>query len=457
MRVLAGKDSRAIRDWTQGDIPKNLLSLAWPTMISGTLNMIGPFIDLIWVGKLGTASVAGVGIAGMAVMVANGAISGLFTGNRVIIGRSYGAGDKDTAIHAARQSFVIGIAYAVLMAIIGLFLAFPILRLFGVQADVVHEGAVYLRIMFVGMITLNLLTFNEGVMQASGDTLMPMRIALTYRLMHMVLCPLLIFGVGILPKLGVTGAALSDVITQGIGGSFGLWVLLNGKSRLKLNFNKWKIESAMLWRMIKIGLPNSFMAMQQVLGTLFLVGFIAPFGTAAVAAHTIFTRIDGVVMYLSLNLGISAGILGAQNLGANKPDRAVKSGWTAAGFAAITMVAFSIIILIFAEPVTRIFNTDPELVRLTSAFLRIACASYLFVGLNSVFRHFIVGVGDTWPAFIMEVVFMWGFLVPMAWASNSFTSFGVWGIRWALVIRLVLGGIIFAVYFMMGKWKHRKV
>ena len=213
----------------------------------------------------------------------------------------------------------------------------------------------------------------------------------------------------------------------------------------------------MLWRMIKIGLPNSFMAMQQVLGTLFLVGFIAPFGTAAVAAHTIFTRIDGVVMYLSLNLGISAGILGAQNLGANKPDRAVKSGWTAAGFAAITMVAFSTIMLVFAEPVTRIFNTDPELVRLTSAFLRIACASYLFVGLNSVFRHFIVGVGDTWPAFIMEVVFMWGFLVPMAWASNSFTSFGVWGIRWALVIRLVLGGIIFAVYFMMGKWKHRKV
>jgi putative MATE family efflux protein len=454
---VSGKDSRATRDWTQGDVSKNLLSLSWPMMVSGTLNMIGPFIDLIWVGKLGTASVAGVGIGGMAVMVANGAISGLFTGTRVFVARSYGAGDKDMALRAARQSFVVGIAYAVLMAIIGLFLAFPILRLFGVQPDVVHEGAVYLRIMFVGMITLNLLTFNEGVMQASGDTLMPMRISLTYRLMHMVLCPLLVFGVGILPKLGVTGAALSDVITQGIGGSFGLWVLLSGKSRLKLNFNKWKIEAAMLWRMIKIGLPNSFMAMQQVLGTLFLVGFIAPYGTAAVAAHTIFTRIDGAVMFLSLYLGISAGILGAQNLGANKPDRAVKSGWTAANYSLIGMFIFIIIILLFAEPIVRIFNNDPEMVILAASFLRIACVSYLFLGIGTAFRLFLVGVGDTWPAFILEVVFMWGFLIPMAWANNQFTDFGIWGIRWVLAIRLILGGIIFTIYFWSGKWKHRKV
>jgi putative MATE family efflux protein len=457
MKALISKDSRAKRDWTQGDISRNLLSLAWPTVISGTLNMIGPFIDLIWVGKLGSASVAGVGIGGTAVMVANAAISGLFTGTRVLVSRSVGAGDKDAAIHAARQSLVVGIAAAIVMALVGAFLAFPILRLFGVEKDVVHEGAVYLRILFVGMITLNLLTFNEATMQSSGDTMIPMRISVAYRVLHLVLCPLLIFGVGIFPRLGVSGAALSDVTTQGLGGILGTWILFSGRSRLKLYLKKWKIDLSVLWRMIRIGLPNSFMAIQHVLGLLFLVGFIAPFGTAAVASHTIFLRIDGVMMLLSLCLGMSAGILGAQNLGANKPERAVKSGWLAAGYSTITMVVGSIIILIWAEPIVRIFNTDPDLVKMTAAFLRIACASYAALGIGTAFRQFLTGVGDTLPAFIMEVVFTWGFLIPAAWFSNRYTDFGVWGIRWALAIRLILGGIIFALYFWWGKWKHRKV
>jgi len=368
-----------------------------------------------------------------------------------------GAGDKDAAVHAARQSFVIGIAYAFIMAIIGLFLAFPILRLFGVEEDVVHEGAIYLRILFLGMITQNILTFNDGVMQASGDTMIPMRISITYRLLHMALCPLLVFGVGIVPRLGVTGAALSDVITQGLGAGLGLWVLFTGQSRLKLHLKKWKIDGNILWRMIKIGLPNSFMAMQQVLGLLFLVGFIAPFGTKAVAAHTIFQRIDGAMNFLVMSLGLSAGVLGAQNMGANKPERAAKSAKVAAGYSAIIMVIFTIIALIWAEPIVRIFNSDPELVKMTAAFIRIACTSYIFIGANSIFRHFITGVGDTMPAFIMEVIFMWGFLIPMAWYSNTYTDFGIWGIRWALAIRMILGGIIFAVYFYMGKWKHRKI
>jgi len=294
-------------------------------------------------------------------------------------------------------------------------------------------------------------------MQASGDTMIPMRISVTYRLMHMALCPMLVFGLGIFPKLGVTGAALSDVLTQGLGAGLGLWVLFSGQSRLKLHLHKWKIDGKILWRMIKIGLPNSFMAMQQVLGLLFLVAFIAPFGTAAVAAHTIFQRVDGAMTFLSMSLGISAGVLGAQNMGANKPDRAAKSGLAAAGFSVALMFVFSLIVLIWAEPIVRIFNSDPDLVKMTAAFLRIATTSYVFTGANAIFRHFITGVGDTMPAFIMEVVFMWGFLVPMAWYSNNYTNFGIWGIRWALAIRMILGGIIFAVYFWTGKWKHRKI
>jgi len=445
------------RDWTQGNITGNLLSLAWPVMVSQTINTIGPFIDLIWVGKLGSASVAGVGIGGMAAMMGNAALAGLTMGMRVMIGRAIGAGDKETAIHYARQYFLIGATYAIVMALIGIFLAEPILGLFGVESDVIKEGASYLRILFIGIITMTLITFSEGTMQASGDTMIPMRIALTYRLLHILLCPMLIFGIGFFPKLGVSGAALSDVITQGLGGILGLFVLFSGFSRLKLNFNNLRFDPSAFLRMVKIGLPNSFMAIQQMLSMLVLVGFIADFGTTAVAAHTIYQRVESILMVLTMSIGMSSGVLAAQNMGAKKPERAAKSSWVASGFASLIMVLGAIILLIWAEPIVRIFNSDPSLVEMAAAFLRIACAALVPLGINGVLRHTLTGLGDTLAAFIMEIVFTWGMLIPLVWLSNNFTDFGIWGIRWILVIRNFFGGLIFALYFWWGKWKTKKI
>jgi len=448
---------KVTRDWTQGNIGRNLVALAWPVMVSQSLNMIGPFIDMVWVGRLGSSSVAGVGVAGLAVMLANAALTGLTTGMRVLIGRYWGAGDKSSATHAAHQSFVIGIMYAIFIAIIGIFLAVPIVRLFGVDESVVTEGAAYLRIQFIGIITMTLLTFNEGCMQASGDTMIPMRLSIIYRITHIILCPFLIFGWWVFPELGVRGAALSDVLTQGIGGIAGMFILFGGYSRLKLSLKNWRPDLHTLWRMFKIGLPNGFMNIQQHLSMMVLMVFIARFGTIAVASHALFQRVDSVLAILTMGVGVSAGVLGAQNLGAGKPNRAEKSGWLAAGFAGAIMLTGSIIILIWAEPIVRIFTHDPTLIEMSSKFLRIACTSYIALGVSSVFRHFMTGVGDTLPAFIMEIAFTWGLLIPLVYFSTNFTDFGIWGIRWSLALRLIMGGIIFTLYFWLGKWKSRKI
>src|SRR4030042_5364579 len=121
---------RADRDWTQGSIPRNLWSLSWPMVITNSFMMLGPTIDMIWVGKLGSASVAGVGVSGMAVMMVNGAMMGLAMGMRAVVSRYMGAGDMRGAIHAAGQGFSISASFAVTMALIGIFLAEKILRLF---------------------------------------------------------------------------------------------------------------------------------------------------------------------------------------------------------------------------------------------------------------------------------------------------------------------------------------
>ena len=174
--------SRSIieRDWTQGNIFQNLVSLSWPIIVSSSFNILGPVIDMVWVGKLGPASIAGVGIASMTVMAITSARMGLATGTRAIVARFIGAGDRAGANHVAQQAFVISGAYVVIIASLGIFFAEPIMKLFGVEADVVSEGAAYMRIMFIGSIAMSFRMLAEGIMQASGDTVIPMRITMLF-------------------------------------------------------------------------------------------------------------------------------------------------------------------------------------------------------------------------------------------------------------------------------------
>ena len=215
------------RDWTIGSIPGNLWALSWPMIITQSLNTLGPLIDTIWVGRLGAAAIAGVGISSMAVHLLNAAMLGITMGIRAMVARAIGAGDPEGANHVAQQAFVVSTVFAALVAVIGIFLSEKILIMFGVEQDVVTEGAAYMRIMFVGSLVMASRMVTESLMQSSGDARRPMLIAVFYRVVHLVLCPLLVFGVWIFPFMGVSGTAVTNVISQCLGLGIGLWILLS--------------------------------------------------------------------------------------------------------------------------------------------------------------------------------------------------------------------------------------
>ena len=261
------------RDWTKGSITRNLLSLYWPMLISQSVNMIGPTIDMIWVGRLGTASVAGVGVSAIAIMVVNSLGTGLFTGTTAMVARLVGAADDTSANRVAQQAFVVGAAYAIIMALVGIFLAEPILTVLGVDADVVAQGTAYMRIQLIGMITMTAIMAGQSIMNASGDTRTPMKISVAYRLFHMALSPSLIFGLWIFPKLGVSGAAYSNVISQALGGAFALWILFSGRSRLRVTLRHFRFDRNIVWRTVRIGFPASITQIERSFSDLVLVRF----------------------------------------------------------------------------------------------------------------------------------------------------------------------------------------
>jgi Na+-driven multidrug efflux pump len=209
--------------------------------------------------------------------------------------------------------------------------------------------------------------------------------------------------------------------------------------------------------MIRVGLPASVMGMQANLGQFILMSVVAPFGTLAVAAHSLNQRIENIIFMPSWGLGVAAGVLVGQNLGAKEPARAQKTGWLAAGMVEGFILLCSAAILIWAEVFVRIFSSDPGVVSIGATFLRIATAGYMVMGLAVVLQQCISGSGDTMPPMLVSISTMWLIQLPLAYFLSRFTGLEVYGVRWAIVGGMVAGAIAYTLYFRFGRWKRKVV
>ena len=158
-----------------------------------------------------------------------------------------------------------------------------------------------------------------------------------------------------------------------------------------------------------------------------------------------------------MGLGVGAGVLVGQNLGARQPERAERSGWIAAGLAQAFMIVCSLAILLGSENIIRIFTTEPDVVELAGVFLRIAAAGFLLLGVYAVLSHCITGAGDTLPPMLITLLNFWVVQLPLAFLLPRVTALGVYGVRWAMVSGVIVAVVAYITYFRLGRWKHKKV
>ena len=445
------------RDWTEGNILKNLVSLSWPMTVTQTIMSLGPTIDMIWVGKLGSTAVAGVGISGIIVQLAQGVMMGFTVGMRAMIARAIGSQDIHAANRIAQQAVIITAIYGIFMAIFGFFFGEKVIGLVTSDLEVIEYGTLYLRIQFIAGGTVVFRMMMDAIMQASGDSVNPMWIAIVYRLFHIALCPFLIFGWWVFPELGVEGAAYTSIIAQTLGIILGLRVLIGSRSRVSITFKEFTFDTGIIIRMIRIGLPSAISNVQQNLNQFFLQIFIAPFGGAAIAAHAIMQRLNMFIFMPTSSFGMGAGVLVGQNLGAGKPERAEKSAWIAVWLVTAFSVCIAVLFYFLAEPVIRIFNSEPDMVEMGILFIQIGVVSWLFMGFASVLMNCLQGAGDTIPTMVIAIVTTWAITMPLAYFLPKYTDWGIASIRWAISASSVIGALANIIYFRMGKWKTRRV
>ncbi len=453
----AQKTSLRQRDWTKGSVTGNLLLLSWPMVLMEGLWVAGQLIDMVWIGRLGSDAIAGVGLANVVVMMIFSLDMGILTGVRAMIARYVGAGDPREAARVAGQALLLGVCIGAVITLAGISLAERLLGLFGTSAGVVAEGTAYLRLMLAGWTVSELMLMGLYSVQASGDTVTPMIVEAVIRIIHIALCPFLVLGLWVFPRMGVSGAALSNVLAQVLGAAAMIWVMFKGRTRIHLMIKDLRVAPGIIRRIFRIAIPAVAMNLQSSFGGMLLMRLIIPFGTLSVAAHSLAGRVEMFLFVPGMGLGTGAGVLVGQNLGANQPERAKRSAWLAVAMVEIFMAVCAATVLIWAESIIGIFSTETGLISLGAAFLRIAAAGYLISSFGMILQNCIAGAGDTMPNMIVSIVTMWAVQLPLAFWLSQHTGLGIYGIRWAMIISAAVAAAAFIAYFWSGRWMKKRL
>ncbi len=451
-----GRGTGYDRDWTRGSIAKNLLLLAWPVVVGNVANQFDMVVDMVWVARLGAESVAGVGVAGTLVMVLSMFRMGITVGQRAMVARAVGADNIQAADHATTQALLLNFVYATLVVTVGVMLAEPFMRLMGVEAEVVRQGANYMRIQMFGQAAMSFRMMGDASMQASGDTVTPMKIITIQRALHIVLAPFLIFGWGFFPRLEVSGAALANTSAASLGAAAAMWVLASGRTRVHVRLSRRFSRSTVL-EMLRIGLPAGLNSAERSIARTFITRILTSFGTYGVAAHTIAVRIESLTELGSQGLGQAAGVMVGQNLGAGRPDRSYRSGWTALGLGAVVNTILAGLVIWKAESLIRVFSSDPELVEVATMYLRVRAADFVFMCGASVFSQSLNTAGDTVPVMASSIVTLWGIELPLAYFLPRITHWGVYSVAVANVICNIVRVSLYMSFFQWGKWREKRI
>ena len=440
------------RDLTKGNIRSHVWYLGWPQVAEGFLGVVDQVADLVWAGRIGFHAIAGLGAAQAYLSTIMMARMGLDSSMRAMIARAVGARRTEYANHVLAQSFLLTSALALVMIAAGVFLAAPLLQIIGLSDDAVAQGTNYMRVQLIAMACLSYHRLFGGALQASGDSITPLKAALVSRAIHIILSPILIFGWLGLPSLGLAGAAYARLAAEVFGIGLTYWALRSDRARINLRFRDFRIDTPLIWSLLRQGAPASVTNMQRGVSQLVVVGVAAQFGDVALAAFALARRAENVVNQSSRGMGRAAGALAGQNLGAGHTERARSAVRWGMGIGLCMAVPFLVLLLAFPDPVAAFFNTDAEFIAMASTWLLIATIGYIFMCPVQIFTQAFNTSGSTFAPMVITVATMWAFEIPLTFILANFSPLEHLGIPAAIVGGMALRLVAFTWYYFRGNW-----
>lgn len=449
---LSGKEL----DFTEGSIRKAVILLAIPMMLEMAMESIFALVDLYFVGHLHNSSIAiqTVGLTESVLTIIYSLAIGMSMAATAVVARRVGEKDPVAASKAGMQAIVVAVSLNLILSFFAFIYAADILILMGASAQTAIEGVAFIRIMMGSRTIIVLLFLINGIFRGAGNAAIAMKSLMIANFANILLCPLLINGLGPVPAFGLTGAAIATTIGRGLGVCYQIYHLSNGKGLLKPKLAYFKPHFEQIKALLKIATPGIFQFVIASCSWIFLAQLVATTGgDHGSAGYQTALRLMMFFMLPAWGMSNAAATLVGQNLGAKKIERAEQSVMKTAKYVAIYMLTVMVLNFAFGHFFIAFFSNDPLIREVARTALNIMSAGYIFYGMGMVLISTFNGAGDTWTPTKVNFFGFWLFQIPLAYLLAKYFNLGPEGVFIAIPVAelgIALAGFLL---FKKGKWK----
>lgn len=444
-------------DFTQGSIGKAILLLSIPMVLEMAMESVFAVVDIFFVAKLGPDAVAAVGLTESMLTLVYAIAIGLSMATTALIARRTGEKNIDEAAKASVQAIIVGLFISLPIALLGFFYSGALLSLMGASPVIINELSGYTTIIFTANAVVMLLFIINAVFRGAGDAAISMRVLWIANAINIVLDPLLIFGIGPFPELGVAGAAIATTIGRGLGVIYQFYRLHIEGSRIHLRLRHWVINWPVIKRLVRLSLGGIGQYLIATSSWIGLMRIMAEFGSEALAGYTIAIRIIIFSLLPSWGMSNAAATLVGQNLGAKQPQRAEKSVWITAFINMGFLILIGLTFYTFAPELVTLFTDDQEVIAIGAQCLRIISVGYFFYSWGMIMTQAFNGAGDTVTPTYLNFICFWLIEIPLAWGLALSLEMEETGVFWSIVVAESMLGILGIYLFKRGKWKKQQV
>lgn len=415
-------------------------------MIPGTLSIVlFNLADTFFVGRLGALQLAAMSFSFPVVLISGGLSMGLGIGTTAHISRALGADDRELAKRISSQAHLLAFLIVLTLAVAGLLTIEPLFRALGADAATLPLIRTYMTIWYVGLPFVIIPMIGINVLQATGDTKIPGLVLTLSVLLNIGLDPLLIFGIGPFPEMGIAGAALATVISRASSFLIVGTVIVRREKLFTLRIGALGDVVHEWGEILFVGIPAAATNILLPVSQGIITRLVSSYGNAAVAGFGAATRVESFALVLVISLSMILTPFVGRNLGAGRSDRIRLAHRRSSEFSLAWGVVVLVVFVLAARPIASIFNDNPAVVRVTGLYLRIVAVSYGVLGIVNLTSAAFNGIRRPLSAAAVAAVRLFALYVPLALLGRALA--GLPGLFWGAAAGNIAGGLIAFFWF----------
>lgn len=436
---------------TEGVIWKEILLFSIPLLLGNLFQQLYNAVDSVVVGNyIGAQALAAVGSSAPVINLLVSFFMGLAVGAGVIISRYFGARKKEELHIAVHTSLALTFAAGLVMTLIGVLISPYVLQWVGTPSDVMESSVLYLRIYFLGILSVMVYNMGSGILRAVGDSRNPLYFLIVSSVTNIILDMQFV----IVFHMGIAGVGWATLIAQTISAVLTMLLLMRTKEEYQVKLKHIRFHKHMLYEIVRLGLPSGLQNAIVSFSNVIVQSNINAFGSLAMAGCGSYTKIDGFAILPVMSYSMALTTFTGQNMGAKKYDRVKQGAKTGILMSVITIVCISALLLMLGPNVLAIFSSDPTVINYGLYMMHVLAPGYIFLAISHAFNGIIRGAGITTVPMIVMVTCWCG--LRMAWILTSvplFHDIGVVFMGWPLT--WIASALWLFLYYRKGKWMTR--